>query len=106
MGALELKDWMTIAAIIFAGGGIFTIVNSHSRQIKSLHKGLYKDDGTLVYKTAEDCKTDQAGCQSGVSKKIDDLKEDLGDLSKSMDGSLKEITRFMGRVEGYMERNQ
>jgi len=84
-------------------------LSGHGKEIRSLKNGLYKPDGTLIYVTEKGCTTRHNDCQIAMCRKIDEVKEIIHELSdkidndrRSRDKEIKEIVRFMGRVDEFM----
>jgi len=81
----------------------------HSSQIRDLRRGLYQEDGTLVYVTAQHCLEQNRLCQRATCSKIDELKAALVELGKRVEKDrterildMREIATFIGRVDQYM----
>ena len=60
--------------------------------------------------TRKECKDEQAQCQKTICNKIDNLKEDIGEIKtdldnmkKSREEEMKNLFEFIGGVKRYME---
>ena len=75
------------------------------KDLVSLKRGLYREDGTLVYVTEEHCET----LQKTMCNKIDEVKGliekleiKIEDTRKTQGKEMQKISEFIGRVDQYM----
>lgn len=115
---LMIRSWPIIVSIIGLIGTISVALyrlrryserlDEHEKQIREISNvdkviasRLYGKDGESIYMPRLACDRCRTDCQKLLAEKIDDLKTVMADHGKTM----KQMIRFMARVDGYLNTN-
>jgi uncharacterized membrane protein YjjP (DUF1212 family) len=94
----NLKDTLTVAAIVFsAGGTIATVKLMLARNNVDIEK-LRENQRLFIEKSAHDAEIKEL--HDRITKKDDDLKLTLQNFEKELSNVSKEISRIVGFLEG------
>lgn len=85
---------------------ISDVKKKFSKEIESVKRGLYKDDGTLVYVPADECEKRRADCDkihasnsANVCRKIEELGKDLQEDREKREAEAKELSERLRLIE-------
>lgn len=103
-----MVEWSNWIPSVIAGGAL-AFIWADVRKIRvEWRRALYKDDGTLIYISRDECKTMQHSCQAAVCQKLASVAAKLESMDQRREEQrniiIEQLMMMSGKIEGLASR--
>jgi hypothetical protein len=85
-------------------GKLKTRQDIQGKQLNDLRRGLYREDGTLVYVTEKACATWHGECKASICAKIEELKEMIKETEEKREQDRQKLNKTIGEISFLLSR--